>query len=156
MIGVPYLAAFYVTRAFLPAMLDRGSGRIACVTSPASYLVWPNASAYTAARRALSGFTEALRTEMRGKGITVTLIVLGMVESPYWQHNPGSRENVPKATKMLPALSPEQAAEAIYSGVARGSWTVIKPFLLRPLFLLNAFMPRLVEAQMRWSSKRGN
>jgi short-subunit dehydrogenase len=60
---------------------------------------------------------------------------------------------VPKATKMLPVLSPEEAAEAIYSGVSRGSRTVIKPFLLRPLFLLNAFMPRLVEAQMRRMSK---
>jgi short-subunit dehydrogenase len=54
---------------------------------------------------------------------------------------------------MLPVLSPEEAAEAIYSGVSRGSRTVIKPFLLRPLFLLNAFMPRLVEAQMRRMSK---
>jgi short-subunit dehydrogenase len=154
MIDVPYLAAFYVTQAFLPAMLARGSGSIACITSPASYLVWPNASAYTAARHALSGFTAALRTEMRGKGVAITLVVLGMVESSYWQHNPGSRENAPKATKMLPALSPEQAAEAIYSGVAGGSRTVIKPFLLRPLFLLNAFMPRLVEAQMRRISKQ--
>ena len=155
MVAVPYLAAFYMTRALLPAMLARGSGSIACVTSPASYLVWPNASAYIAARRALSGFTEALRTELRGKGIAVTLIVLGMVESPYWQHNPGSRENVPKATKMLPVLSPEKAARTIYEGVARGARTVVKPTLLRPLFLLNALMPRLVEAKMRWASRRG-
>jgi short-subunit dehydrogenase len=154
MIAVPYLAAFNMTRALLPAMLARGSGSIACITSPASYLVWPNASAYIAARHALSGFTEALRTELRRKGITVTLVVLGMVESPYWQHNPGSRENLPKATKMLPVLSPEEAAEAIYAGIARGSRTVIKPFLLRPLFLLNAFMPRLVEAQMRRGLKQ--
>jgi uncharacterized protein len=153
MIAVPYLAAFYMTRAFLPVMLARGSGSIACITSPASYLVWPNASAYTAARRALSGFTEALRTEMRRKGIAVTLVVLGPVESPYWEHNPGSRENLPKATKMLPVLSPEEAAKAIYAGVARGSRTVIKPVLLRPLFLLNAFMPRLVAAQMRRMAK---
>ncbi|MCJ7597059.1 MAG: SDR family NAD(P)-dependent oxidoreductase [Methyloceanibacter sp.] len=154
MIAVPYLAAFYITRAFLPSMLARGSGNIACITSPASYLVWPNASAYTAARHALAGFTEALRTEMRGKGIAVTLVVLGMVESPYWEHNPGSRDNVPKATKLLPVLSPERAAKAIYAGVARGSRTVVKPALLRPLFLLNALMPRLVAAQMRRAPKR--
>jgi short-subunit dehydrogenase len=154
MIAVPYLAAFHMTRALLPAMLARGSGSVAYITSPASYLVWPNASAYIAARRALSGFAEALRTELRGKGIAVTLVVLGVVESSYWQHNPGSRENLPKATKMLPVLSPEEAAEAIYAGVDRKSRRVIKPFLLRPLFLFNAFMPRLVEAQMRRGSKR--
>ena len=53
MIEVPYLAAFNLTRAFLPAMLARRSGAIACITSPASYLTWPNASAYIAARHAL-------------------------------------------------------------------------------------------------------
>ena len=41
MIEVPYLAAFNLTRAFLPYMLTRGSGAIACVTSPGSYVVWP-------------------------------------------------------------------------------------------------------------------
>ena len=95
MIEVPYLAAFNLTRAFLPKMLARRSGAIACITSPASYVVWPNAAAYTAARHALAGFTEALRTEVKGSGISVTFVVLGMVESPYWQHNPGSREHVP-------------------------------------------------------------
>ena len=53
MIEVPYLAAFNLTRAFLPLMLARRSGAIACVTSPASYLAWPNAAAYIAARRTL-------------------------------------------------------------------------------------------------------
>ncbi len=43
MIEVPYLAAFNLTRAFLPNMLARRSGAIACITSPASYVVWPNA-----------------------------------------------------------------------------------------------------------------
>ena len=68
MIEVPYLAAFNLTRAFLPKMLARRSGAIACITSPASYIVWPNAAAYTAARHALAGFTEALRTEMKRLG----------------------------------------------------------------------------------------
>ena len=38
MIEVPYLAAFNLTRAFLPEMIARGTGAIACVTSPASYV----------------------------------------------------------------------------------------------------------------------
>ena len=69
MIEVPYLAAFTLTRAVLPAMLARRSGAIACITSPASYLTWPNASAYIAARHALAGFTAALRSEVKGKGV---------------------------------------------------------------------------------------
>ena len=152
MIEVPYLAAFNLTRAFLPEMLARKSGAIACVTSPASYLVWPNASAYIAARHALLGFTEALRTDVRGKGIDVTLVVFGTVETPYWEHNPGSRERVPKSNPILaPILSPEEAAEAIFRGVEGRKRRVVKPASLRALFLLNALAPRLVARQLRRS-----
>ena len=82
MIEVPYLAAFNLTRAFLPDMLARGSGALAFITSPASYIAWPNASAYTAARRAIAGLAETLQAELRSSGISVTLVVLGTVESP--------------------------------------------------------------------------
>ena len=152
MIEVPYLAAFNLTRAFLPEMLARRSGAIACVTSPASYLVWPNASAYIAARHALLGFTEALRADVRGKGIDVTLVVFGTVETPYWEHNPGSRERVPKSNPILaPILSAEETAEAIFRGVEGRKRRVVKPAALRALFLLNAFAPRLVARQIRRS-----
>ena len=152
MIEVPYLAAFNLTRAFLPEMLARRSGAIACVTSPASYLVWPNASAYIAARHALLGFTEALRADVKGTGIDVTLVVLGTVETPYWEHNPGSRERVPVGNPILaPILSAEEAAEAIFRGVEGRKRRVVKPAALRAIFLLNAFAPRLVARQLRRS-----
>jgi short-subunit dehydrogenase len=155
MIEVPYLAAFNLTRAFLPHMLTRGSGTIACVTSPASYLTWPNANAYIAARHALKGFTDALRSEVRGAGISVTLVVLGTVETPYWQHNPGSRENLPKTNPALvPTLTPEQAAEAIFAGVEAGKRTVVKPAIFRALFLLNALVPGLVARQLRSAARK--
>jgi len=147
MIEVPYLAAFNLTRAFLPAMLARRTGSIACVTSPASFIAWPNAAAYIAARRALAGFTDALRTDVKGSGLSVTLVVLGMVESPYWEHNPGSRKYAPT----VKAITPEDAAEAIFTGVEARKRTVVKPGFFRALFLLNAVAPRLVASQVRRS-----
>jgi short-subunit dehydrogenase len=154
MIEVPYLAAFNLTRAFLPNMLARRSGAIACITSPASYVVWPNACAYIAARHALAGFTEALRSEVKGKGVTVTLVVLGMVESSYWKHNPGSREHLPVANpKFAPSMTSAEAAEAIFAGVEAQKRTVVKPPIFRALFLLNALAPHLVARQLRGTSK---
>jgi short-subunit dehydrogenase len=152
MIEVPYLASFNLTRAFLPAMLARRSGAIACITSPASYLAWPNSAAYIAARHALLGFTEALRADVKGTGIDVTLVVLGTVETPYWKHNPGSREHVPAGNPILaPVLSPEEAADAIFRGVEARKRRVVKPAILLALFLLNALAPRLVARQIRRS-----
>jgi short-subunit dehydrogenase len=155
MIEVPYLAAFNLTRAFLPHMIARRSGAIACVTSPGSYLAWPNASAYIAARHALKGFTDTLRSEVRNTGISVTLAVLGLVETPYWEHNPGSREHLPGAnSRLAPPLSPEQAAEAIFDGVERRKRTIVKPGILRALLALNAVAPHLVTSQLRRSMRK--
>jgi len=64
MMAMPYFAAFYLTRALLPAMLDRGTGQIIYVNSPAALVAWPGATGYTAARWALRGLAEALRADL--------------------------------------------------------------------------------------------
>jgi short-subunit dehydrogenase len=150
MIEVPYLAGFNLTRAFLPAMLARRSGSVAFITSPASYLAWPKASAYIAARRAVAGLAETLQSELKSTGIVVTLVVLGTVETPYWVHNPGSRENMPKSdSRLVAVLTPDEAARTIVEGVAAKRPFVVRPALFRALFVLNALFPRLVARQLR-------
>src|SRR5476651_361895 len=93
--AAPYFAAFFVTRAFLPHMLRRGSGRFVNIGSPASRLIWPGATAYIAARWAFQGFTEPLRAELRGTGIGVSSVVPGTVQTTYFAHNPGVQERIP-------------------------------------------------------------
>lgn len=141
MVELPYLAAFAVTRALLPDMQARGSGSILNVTSPASFLAWPNAAAYIAARHALKGFSEGLRLEAAPHGVRVGLVVLGTVESSYWDHNPGSRARVPKGFK---ALTTDQAAETILSAAARDARLTVRPALFRLLFALEAIAPGLM------------
>ena len=77
MMAVPYFAAFYVTHAFLPGMLRRNTGHIVNVSSVGSRFVWPGATAYIAARWAVRGFTEALRADLAGTKIGVTLFECG-------------------------------------------------------------------------------
>jgi short-subunit dehydrogenase len=153
MIEVPYLAAFNLTRAFVPDMIARGSGALAYITSPASYLAWPKASAYIAARRAVAGLAVTLQSELAGSGVSVTLVVLGNVlGTNYWANNPGSLADVPKPSPILvPDLHPEQAAEAIVRGLEARKRRVVKPGIYRALFVLNALFPRLVASQLRRS-----
>jgi len=155
MVEVPYLAGLNLTRGFLPQMLARGSGTIAYVTSPASYLAWPNASAYIAARRAVAGLAEGLRRELHGSGLTVSLVVLGTVESDYWRNNPGSRENLPATNSVLfPAMSPDEAARTIAAAIEAKRRLMVRPWMFRLLFVLNALMPNLVAAQLRRASRK--
>jgi short-subunit dehydrogenase len=150
MIEVPYLAAFNLTRSFLPEMLERGGGTLAYITSPGSFIAWPDASAYIAARRAVAGLADTLQSELKGTGVFVTLVVFGTVESGYWEHNPGSRERLPAISPILaPILSCDEAAEAIFRGVEARKRMVVKPAILRAVFVLNALFPRLVASQLR-------
>lgn len=145
MMELPYFAAFNVTRAFLPAMLKRGSGHIVNVSSVGSRFVWPGATAYLAARWAVRGFTEALRADLYGSGIGVTLFESGEIESEYWQHNPGSRERVPKIACMIPNLTPEQVGRAIVKGVRRDKRLIVIPFMMKTIYLQHFFFPWVVQ-----------
>lgn len=154
MIDVPYLAAFNVTHAFLAEMIARGSGALVFVTSPAAYIAWPNAAAYIAARRAVAGLAEGLQSELKPMGISVTLAVLGSVETPYWEHNPGSFQNVPEAPPFVRTLTADEAAAAIIKGAAQKKRFVTKPAIYRALFVLNALFPKTIASQLRRASKK--
>lgn len=148
MITVPYLGAFNITRELLPGMLARGCGQIVNLTSVATRLSWPGAVAYSAARAAMEGFTNALRADLHGSGITVTLAMFGTVESPYWQHNPGSRERVPKSARRIRVLSTQEVASLIAHAIEKRSRTVIAPAAFRGLFVMSALFPSQVDASM--------
>lgn len=154
MMASPYFAAFFVTRAFLPGMLKRNSGYIINMTSAASRLVWPRATAYIAARWAVHGFTEALRADLTGTGIHVMLATFAKVATPYWANNPGSEERLPKAQSLIRVLMPEEAAQAIIDGIKRDKRVVASPFMLRCVFALNHFFPAITQRIMTSSGHR--
>ncbi len=145
MMAAPYFAAFNATRAFLPGMLERRSGHVVNVTSAAAYAPWPGATGYAAARWAMRGFTEALRADLHGTGVGVTLFTPGKVSSPYWEHNAGAEQRVPRIARLYRTLTPDDAAEALVRAVERGAREVIVPPLLRLTIALHRVWPRPVS-----------
>jgi short-subunit dehydrogenase len=109
-----------------------------------SFVAWPRAAAYVAARWALRGFTEALRQDLRGTTIKVTLIAAGAVKSPYWQHNQ-SLDRMPKGNLLLPLLLPEQVAEAIVRSVEKDQQLALLPWGTKLIFAMQRVAPRLVS-----------
>ena len=145
MMEIPYFAAFNVTRAFMPEMLKRNTGHIVNMSSVGSRFVWPGATAYLAARWAVRGFTEALRADLYDTKIGVTLYESGVVDSPYWEHNPGSRERVPKIAKMIPNLTPEEVGVAVAKGIERNKRLIVIPFMMKTIYLQHFFFPWVVQ-----------
>jgi 3-oxoacyl-[acyl-carrier protein] reductase len=82
---------FYCCRAVLPHMLDAGYGRIVNVSSVAGKEGNPNASAYSASKAAVIGFTKSLGKELATRGVIVNAITPATFESPILQQLPQSQ-----------------------------------------------------------------
>ncbi|MCU0302908.1 MAG: SDR family NAD(P)-dependent oxidoreductase [Thermoanaerobaculales bacterium] len=146
MIGAPYLAAAHASRAFLGDMIAAGRGRLIHVGSPASIIPWPGATAYAASRWALRGLHEALRQDLRGTGVTSSLVTFGEVSSEYFAANPGSRQFIPKIGGLIPVSTPERCAEVILGVVRRPRATVYHPLALA----LIAWSAAVLPGPTRW------
>ena len=76
-------AMYRMSRAFLPAMLDKGAGSIVNMSSIASSVKGvPNRFAYGASKAAVIGLTKAIAADFVGNGIRCNVICPGTVESP--------------------------------------------------------------------------
>ena len=144
--ALPYLAAFELTRELAPAMIERGSGRIVNMTSAAAYFSFPGANGYGTARWAMRAFSEHLREDLRGTGVGVTMIVPAEVDSPYFDHNPGSRERVPGIGRVLGLLDSRQVAERAIGGAERGRRVVHIPRRLAVFEFSARHFPRTTQA----------
>jgi NAD(P)-dependent dehydrogenase (short-subunit alcohol dehydrogenase family) len=110
---VTYLGAVHGTRAALRRMLPRDSGAIVQVGSALAYRAIPLQSAYCAAKHALAGFTESLRTELLHDGSRVHLTIVHMpaLNTPQFDW---TRSRMPRRAQPVPPIfQPEVAAEAI-------------------------------------------
>jgi len=72
-----------VTRAFIPRMRERGWGRIVNVSSVGGRMVFPLGGAYHATKYAVEAMSDALRMELRGFGIRVSVIEPGYIKSDF-------------------------------------------------------------------------
>jgi short-subunit dehydrogenase len=123
---VTYLGYVYGTLAALRRMLPRNRGMIVQVGSALSYRAIPLQSAYCAAKHAIEGFSESLRTELihDNSDVRITLVHLPAINTP--QHG-WSKSRMPrKAQPVPPIYQPELAAEAIYHAAYhyRREWTL--------------------------------
>lgn len=117
-VEVNYLGALYLLDAVLPALRARGQGHVSLVGSVAGYGGLPNSLAYGPTKAALINLAEALYLDLHPLGLGVSIINPGFVETPLTAQN---------NFKMPALLSPDQAAQAILSGWAKGRFEIHFP-----------------------------
>jgi NAD(P)-dependent dehydrogenase (short-subunit alcohol dehydrogenase family) len=82
MLAINLTSVYYVTKAFAPAMVAQGSGRIITIASIAGKVGGKYITAYTASKHGVIGLTRALAVELNQHGITVNAICPGYVDTP--------------------------------------------------------------------------
>ena len=108
---------FLVIRALLPAMLERRRGRIVNVGSVAGRRALPGNAAYGASKFGLRGLHEVLVEELRGTGVTATLVEPSATDTRLWDPlSPDGRDDLPSRSDML---APELVAEAVMFALTR-------------------------------------
>ncbi|NBX20382.1 MAG: SDR family NAD(P)-dependent oxidoreductase [Betaproteobacteria bacterium] len=115
---VNYTGALYVLQAVTPAMLAQGHGHISLVGSVAGYRGLPNSLAYGPTKAALINLAETLYLDLRDKGLGVSLISPGFVQTPLTANN---------AFDMPALITPAQAADAMVKGWAKGRFEIHFP-----------------------------
>lgn len=140
MLQVNIVALTELTRALLPAMLTRGSGKIVLVASTASFLPCPNFAVYAATKAYVRSFGEALAQEVSGSGITVNVLCPGTTATNFFT----VAGNAPSALQMRRMMTAEAVARIGYAGLERGERVTVAGIMNRILAFAATHTPHFL------------
>lgn len=98
-LDVHLLGAFALTKAVVPAMLERGKGSILFISSMSAYLGMTQVSAYGAAKSAVLGLVKTLSGDLADKGIRVNAIAPGFIDTPMFRK--AVETDIPRQQKII-------------------------------------------------------
>lgn len=108
-------------RLYLPGMLARGDGKILNMASTAAFLPGPNMAVYYASKAYVLSLSEALAEEVRGTGVSVTVLCPGATDTGFQE-----RAHVQSTLLFkLPMGNAAQVAKAGIEGMMRGKAVVV-------------------------------
>jgi len=131
LVSVQLAAALKLTKAVLPGMIERRGGRILNVGSVYCYSPVPFQSVYSACKAFLLSFSAAIRSELSGTGVTVTVFCPGITQTEF-----RSRAGIAEKNKSS-GMTAEAAARIAFRETMRGS-AVVVPGLPNKLFVIVA------------------
>lgn len=86
------VALIDLTQRVLPGMLERGLGHVVNVASVASWVSFPPYTVYSATKWAVQGFSEGLRRELLGRGVTAATVNPGPIATEFFARSAGATE----------------------------------------------------------------
>jgi short-subunit dehydrogenase len=146
MTNVNWLGTLYTVQPALEGMIARGSGSVVIVSSGAGLRAFPQASVYGATKAAQLAFGRALRHELDGTGVGVTLVLPGELETHLHDHQ---RNELPAWRQDKYALPARPLAERIVSAVEKDEPELYYPGSIKALRLFQGVSPMIADRVLR-------
>jgi short-subunit dehydrogenase len=141
MLDVNVMALTRLTHSLLPVLRTFEDAAILNVSSSASFLPVPQLAVYAATKAYVTSFSEGLRAELRGTGVSVTALCPGPVDTEFSEvANAGHSGPGFGAPEFLKVPAERVVSEALL-GVARDRARIIPGWLIFLLMTLAAFIP---------------
>lgn len=122
----------YSLAAVLPGMLERGAGHVVAVSSVAGFRGLPGSGGYSASKACVTALLESFRVDLRGRGIAVTAIHPGYIETPLTSKN---------KFKMPWLMKADRAASIIADGLERRKAEITFPWQMYLLMHFARLVP---------------
>lgn len=126
LMNVNFYGTVYMTKAFLPYLLERPEAHIVNVSSMGGFMPFPKQTVYGASKAAVKIFTEGLYAELKDTSVHVTVVHPGAVATKITE-NSGLRNSVnadSTAANSPMVLTPSKAAAIIIKGMEKNKFRV--------------------------------
>jgi short-subunit dehydrogenase len=125
MIRTDVEAIVHLCSMFLPGMVDRGRGAVLNVASTAAFQPLPGQAGYGGAKAFVLSYSRATRTELKGTGVTMTVLCPGPVETEFAETAGFSEEESSNALPRFMWVSAADVAKAAIKGLDKNKAVVI-------------------------------
>lgn len=138
------VALTHLTKLFLKDMLKKRFGKILNVASTAAFQPGPLMAVYYATKAYVLSFSEALAVELKGTGVSVTVLCPGPTKTEFFK-----RAHMEKPTILSRfAMDADRVAKVGYEGMMKNKTVVIPGWINRILALVARFSPRKIVARV--------
>ncbi len=141
--NVNFYGPIYMTRAFLPFLLQRPEAHIVNVSSMGGFLPVPGQTIYGASKAAVKLFSEGLKSELMNTRVGVTIVFPGAIATNIAVNSgvmtPGQKTESTPPHKTTPA---SVAAQAIVDGIENNRYRVLIGRDAKTMDILSRLMPR--------------
>ncbi|MFL6171799.1 MAG: SDR family NAD(P)-dependent oxidoreductase [Marmoricola sp.] len=138
-------APIMMARALIPQLVERGRGHLVFIGSVSGIVASPGSTLYNATKFGLRGFSAALRQDLHGTGVGVSIVEPGFVRDAGMFVNSGME--VPKGTR---TVTPERVAEGVHRAITKNRGEiVVAPAELRLGARLGSLFPSVNDAAQR-------